>query len=176
MIERLLNPIKSRIRLMISRAVISACKDGKVDIGLLAGESREDVDFLQQYGFSSRPVGKVSGVALFIGGSRDNGVVVASRGDDKDMNVDLEEGEVAVHSPFGSKIILKKDGSVLVEPKPGKPTLVKSDLHVVGNVWAVGDFAANSIYIGETMNEGMIHLTRHTHASAVGPTAPTTGP
>lgn len=172
MIERLLNPIKSRIRLMISRAVISACKDGKVDIGLLAGESREDVDFLQQYGFSSRPVGKVSGVALFIGGSRDNGVVVASRGDDSDMSVDLEEGEVAVHSPFGSKIILKKDGSIWAVPGEGK------QLCVEGDVWATGDFAANCTKVGDNTMVDMtaIHLTRHTHASAVGPTAPTTGP
>ena len=83
MIERLLNPIKARIRLMVGKCLITACGGNVANLSLLAGESREDVDFYQQYGFSSRPKGKVAGVALFIGGSRDNGVVVATRAADK---------------------------------------------------------------------------------------------
>ena len=110
MIERLLNPIKARIRLMIGKCVVNACKGSEVELSLLAGEVREDVDFYQQYGFSRRPVGNVSGVAVFIGGSRDYGALVACRGDD--IKMDLEEGEVAIHSPHGNSLVLKKDGSV----------------------------------------------------------------
>lgn len=176
MMERLLNPIKARIRLMVGKCLITACGGNTVDLSLLAGETRDEVDFYQQYGFTSRPVGKVGGVALFIGGSRDNGVVVASRGEDKKMAIDLEPGEVALHTSFGSSIVLKKDGSVLVKPKNGKVMRVEGDVNVVGNVWATKDFAALCVDAGGTMAEGLIHLTKHTHPSAVGPTAPTTGP
>lgn len=117
--ESLLEPIMAKIRLMVGRCVIIASKysDGELltDIELLAGEKRRGVEFLQQFGFSSRPKGDVEGIALFVGGSRDNGVVISARGECPD----LEEGEVMVHSPHGQKILLKSDGSVNVTNKNG---------------------------------------------------------
>ena len=117
--EALLEPIMAKIRLMVGRCVIIASKysDGELltDIELLAGEKRRGVEFLQQFGFSSRPKGDVEGIALFVGGSRDNGVVVSTRGECPD----LKEGEVMVHSPHGQKILLKSDGSVNVTNKNG---------------------------------------------------------
>ena len=178
MMDRLLNPIKSRIRLMIARAVISACKGSSVDIDLLAGESREDVDFYQQYGFTSKPKGNVKAIALFVGGSRDNGAVVACRGEDSDMDVDLEEGEVAVHSPFGSEIILKKDGSILLRSKDGSGKVrVEGNLNVTGGVLACEDVAAGCTDVeGTVVDAGAVHLQLHVHPSAVGPTSPSKGP
>ena len=160
MMERLLNPIKARIRLMIGRCLITACNGDKVKLSLLADESREDVDFFQQYGFSSRPVGGVGAIALFIGGSRDNGVVVASRGEDGDMNVGLEPGEVAVHSKYGTRIILKKDGTVSVVTN-SKKVKIEGDLEVTGDVKAVCDGA-------------FITLSGHVHSTGVGPSSPPT--
>ena len=82
--EALLDPILAKIRLMVGRCVILASKykDGELlaDIELVAGEKRRGVEFLQQFGFSSRPKGDVEGIALFVGGSRDNGVGPQRRG------------------------------------------------------------------------------------------------
>lgn len=162
---------------MVARAVIESCKNGSVNIGLLAGENREGVDFMQQYGFSSRPKGNVSAVALFVGGSRDNGVVVASRGDDSDMGVELEEGEVAVHSPFGSVIHLKKDGSILMKPAEGARVRIDSELEVTNNILSTGDVAAGCVDVdGKIMDMPAVHLKQHLHPTAVGPTSATTGP
>lgn len=174
--ERLLNPIKARIRLMVGRALIKACEDGKVNISLLADETREDVDFFQQYGFTSMPKGTVGAVALFVGGSRDNGVVVASRGEDKDMGVQLEKGEVAMHSSFGSSIILKKDGSIVIKSKTGQPVRVEGDVNVVGSVMATAEVAALCVDAAGKFVDAApaVHLSRHMHASAVGPTSPPT--
>lgn len=162
MIERLLAPIKARIRLMVGRCLITACKNGRVSLTLLADESRDDVDFYQQYGFSSRPKGDVDAVALFIGGSRDNGVVVASRGRSSDMSMSLEEGEVAVHSPFGSSILLKKDGSVEMATNSNKFRFV-GDIEATGNIKAMCDGA-------------FVTLSGHIHPTGVGPSSqPTPG-
>jgi len=83
--ESLIEPLMAKLRLMVGRCVISASryKNGELlaDIELVAGERRRNVEFLQQFGFSSRPKGDVEGVALFVGGSRDNGVVIATRGE-----------------------------------------------------------------------------------------------
>ena len=154
MIERLLNPIKARIRLMIGRCVVNACKGSEVELSLLAGEVREDVDFYQQYGFSSRPVGNVSGISVFIGGSRDNGALVACRGDD--IKMDLEEGEVAIHSPHGNSLVLKKDGSIVATPKAGKK------FHVEGAIEATLEITANC-------DKVPTNLSTHTHPTPVGP-------
>ena len=156
--EALIDAIVKRIALIVGRCDILASKykDGELlaDIELLAGEKRRGVEFLQQFGFSSRPKGDVEGVALFVGGRRDNGVVIATRGECPD----LEEGEVRVHSPFGSSITLKKDGSVELATKSNKFRFV-GDIEATGEVKAMCDGA-------------FVTLTKHIHGTGVGPSTP----
>lgn len=160
--EALLDPILAKIRLMVGRCVILASKykDGELlaDIELVAGEKRRGVEFLQQFGFSSRPKGDVEGIALFVGGSRDNGVVIATRGECPD----LKEGEVRVHSPFGSSITLKDDGTVELVTNSKKFRFV-GDIEATGNVKAMCDAA-------------FVTLAGHIHPTGVGPSSkPTPG-
>lgn len=156
--ESLLESIAKRIALMVGRCVILASKykDGELlaDIELVAGEKRRGVEFLQQFGFSSRPKGDVEGVALFVGGSRDNGVVIATSGE----RPDLEEGEVCVHSPFGTGMTLKKDGSIEFMTKSNKFRFV-GDIEATGEVKAMCDGA-------------FVTLTKHNHDTGVGPSTP----
>lgn len=160
--EALLDPILAKIRLMVGRCVILASKykDGELlaDIELVAGEKRRGVEFLQQFGFSSRPKGDVEGIALFVGGSRDNGVVISTRGECPD----LKEGEVRVHSPFGSSITLKDDGTVELVTNSKK-------FRFVGDIEATGDVKA--------MCDGaFVTLAGHIHPTGVGPSSkPTPG-
>lgn len=158
----IINEIVAKLRLIVGRCIITAVRQDKggalADIELLAGEVRRNVEFLQQFGFSSRPDGDVSGLALFVGGSRENGVVVGSKGNASNMNVDLAPGEVAVHSPFGSSIILKKDGSI---------DLVAGNkiLNFDGELKVTGDVTAN-------VNILPISLVKHKHGTGVGPSSP----
>lgn len=164
----LIEALLKRLQLIVGRCVISASryKDGELlaDIELVAGEKRRAVEFLQQFGFSSRPKGDVEGIALFVGGSRDNGVVVATRGECPD----LKEGEVRVHSPFGSSITLKEDGSILSVPASGKKFIVASDLLVRGKMLGTGDVVAGVNEAGEEVVEtGGVSLKTHVHPTAV---------
>ena len=115
--ETLIEKIMSRVRLIVSYCTVTASKnsdDGMtVDAEFVPGEKRTGLEFFQQFGFSSRPKGDVDGVALFIGGSRDNGVVIATR---DASGQQLEEGEVVVYSAFGSSVKLKKDGTIALSP------------------------------------------------------------
>jgi phage gp45-like len=158
--ENLIDPILAKIRLMVGRCVILASKykDGELnaDIELIAGEKRRGVEFMQQFGFSSRPKGDVEGIALFVGGSRDNGVVISTRGECPD----LKEGEVRVHSPFGSSITLKDDGSVELVTNSKKFRFV-GDIEATGNVKAMCDTAC-------------VTLAGHIHPTGVGPSSPPT--
>lgn len=131
--EGVIESIKSRICLMVGRCAVVATKfadkELSADIELTAREKRRGVEYMQQFGFSSRPNGGVEGVALFIGGSRDNGVVVATRGDFPD----LKEGEVMMHSPYGQQILLKNDGSVNITNKNGGSIVMASGGKVTVN-------------------------------------------
>jgi len=165
-----LEPILARLRLIVGRCVITATKykDGEMlsDIGLVADEKRRNVELMQQYGFSSRPKGDVEGVAIFVGGSRENGVVIATRGECPE----LKEGEVCVHSPFGSKIYLKEDGSI--EIVSSGDVRVKTG-NSIGNLVVEGGITA-TMDIKAMSSSAPVSLATHTHASGAGPTAPPT--
>jgi len=174
-LERFLKPIYSRIKLLIGRAIINGSSTGKnpcVDATLLADEKRTDIPLVQQFGFSSRPKGKTQAVIVFIGGSRDNGVAVATRGEDADMVANLAEGEALMHSPFGQKILFTKNGDVEVTVKPGKEIIYTADTFTVtGNLKVGGEVTAHADKLGL-----MVTLTGHLHPTGTGPSGkPTPG-
>ena len=174
--EAFVEKIMSRVRLIVGYCTVNDSKnsdDGMtVDAEFVAGEKRTDLDFFQQYGFSSCPKGSVDGVALFIGGSRENGVVIATRGGKQE----LEEGEVVVYSAFGSSIKLKKDGSIALSPASGKNVVTEADLLCKGKLLATGDVFAGVTDTGETIvTAGGVSLQMHMHPTAApgSPSAPT---
>lgn len=171
----MIDAILNRLRLIVGRCIITATRynDGELlaDAEFLADENRRNMEFLQQYGYSSRPKGVVSGVAVFVGGNRDNGAIIATNGEE--MGVKLEPGEVCVHSPFGSSILLKNDGSVEIKAASGKNIVCTGGLEVSGdltaqNVNAKLEVAANTMAVP-------VHLSTHTHVCA-SPGSPTAVP
>lgn len=160
-LERILEPIRRRIRLIVGRAVITAVKaaSGKngvtVNITLLGDEKHSDVELFQQYGFCSLPPKGSELVCVFAGGARDNGVAVASQGETSSMP-SLVEGEVALFSKFGQKFVMKADGSIEATPKSGGDFVVLGELKVKGNVTAGYDNPAM-----------LVSLQNHMHATAV---------
>lgn len=166
-LDAVVEKIMGRVRLMVGRCVILASKynDGELlaDVELVAGEKRRGIEFLQQFGFSSRPKGDVEGVALFIGGSRDNGVVIATRGECPE----LKEGEVKIHSAFGSSLLLKDDGSIVITPATGKNVVAESNFLCKGKLLATQDVVAGVTETGGTVIEtGGIRLKTHKHPTA----------
>lgn len=178
-LDAIIEKIMGRVRLMVGRCVILASKynDGELlaDVELVAGEKRRGIEFLQQFGFSSRPKGDVEGVVLFIGGSRDNGVVIATRGECPK----LKEGEVKIHSAFGSSLLLKDDGSIVITPASGKNVVAESNLLCMGKLLATQDVVAGVTDAGGTVIEsGGFSLMTHMHptASPGSPSTPTPKP
>lgn len=155
--------IIEKLRLVVGRCVIKAVRygdDGPVaDLELTAGEKRRGVAFLQQYGLISRPKGLVSGLALFVGGDRANGAVVACNGEESAMQKQLKEGEVCLLAPFGQQIYLKEDGSISLVSANG---VIDADgeLHVTKDVVS---------YYGTPAQVG---LSTHQHGTALGNSTP----
>lgn len=101
----------NKIHAMAARCVLTLVSDGlkmqAVQVGLLADETADDVERFQNYGFTSVPLPGAEGVCLFLGGSREHGVVIAM--DDRRYRLKgLEGGEVALYTDEGDSIVLKR--------------------------------------------------------------------
>lgn len=107
------NPIRdlgNRVMMMFGRGVIRSVNDtiGRqlLQVELLKDELRDGIERMQNYGFTSHPLGGDVAVA-FIGGNREQGIVLVV--DDRRFRISLEPGEVAIYDDQGNKIELLRD-------------------------------------------------------------------
>lgn len=110
-LRRLLDPVVKRVMMMVARGVIQAVQDEKrqlVQMSGLAGETLDQVERFQEYGFTSHPLPGAEAVAVFVGGGRSHGLVIAV--DDTRYKLILEPGEVALYDDLGQKVVLKRTG------------------------------------------------------------------
>lgn len=123
-----------------------------VQVALAAGEIRSDVPLMQQYGLASRPVPGSDAIIIFVGGDRTRGLAIAT-GDQRNRPTDLQPGEVCLYHPrTGSRIWLKEDGSIALDPANGK-TAVTGDLTVSGTI------------TGKEVEAQGIKLSSHEHSN-----------
>lgn len=128
--NRALANLARRGRLAIARAVVTLIDDASrmqgAQVQLLDGEVLDRVARLQQYGLTSVPIAGAEGICLALGGSRDNGVLIAV--DDRRYRLKaLAAGEVALYDDQGQKVVLYRDRIEVEAPK----VVVKSaDVHL----------------------------------------------
>ncbi len=117
-LRKFLDPLKRRILLSISRAVVETIKDDegiqKIQASLLADEVQDNMERFQNYGFTSHPPKDSEGIAVFPGGDRSHGILIAV--DNRTYRLKgLQGGEVAVYTDEGDSIILKRDHHIEVK-------------------------------------------------------------
>jgi len=115
--ERILQSIQHRVMLTVGRAVIRKINDDpklqSVQAELLKGELRDNLERFQQYGFTSVPHPGAEGVAVFVGGNRDHGLLVCV--DDRRYRLKgMQGGEVALYTDEGDKVHLKRNREIEV--------------------------------------------------------------
>jgi phage baseplate assembly protein V len=114
-INKVMAPAMRGIRLMVGRGVLALVNDAAkmqtVQVKLLDGEVR-DLERFQNYGFTSHPQVGAEVAAVFVGGNRDHGLVLAI--DDRRYRLKaLEAGEVALYDDQGAVIKLSRTGIVI---------------------------------------------------------------
>ena len=179
----ILESLRRAIRLIVGKCVIEASKLGsdgvETNVILLGGEKHSAVRLMQHYGFASVPGDGAEAVALFVGGARDNGVVVSTQGPASQIPK-LEKGESCLFSQYGQSIIMKKDGSVQVFAASGKDIVfnnrlvAKQDISCDKNVKAGGNVSAQGDVKTQTNS---LNLHVHSGGTVQGMTlAPQTTP
>lgn len=160
MIMTMIKPLQNRIMMTISRGVLEAVKDDNklqlLKLSLLADEQRDNIERFQQYGFTSNPLPGAECIALFPGGNRDHGIVIAV--DDRRFRLKaLKSGEVALYTDEGDKIHFKRADAM------GKTKIV---IH------------SDNIELGEGSLKALVNsdflakYDTHTHASFSAPPVP----
>lgn len=117
--NKLLDPVRRRVRLMITRAVLSAISDGAgiqmVQVKLLDSEVRDGVERFQNYGYTSVPKAGAEGVMACVSGNRDHGVVIVM--DDRRYRLKgLQSGEVAMYDDLDQVVHFKRTGILVQTP------------------------------------------------------------
>lgn len=154
-VRRLMAPYLRLCRMMVARGVVKLINDSlkmqEVQITLLADEVKADVERFQNYGLTSHPLPGAEAAVMFVGGSRDHGMVIAI--DDRRYRLKgLAAGEVALYDDLGQKVHLKRDMIDVDSPTKikatapnveiiasAKVTMTTPLLEVSGNITAGGN-------------------------------------
>lgn len=163
-IQKLTEDIRGKVRLMVGRAILAAISDaGPIQTAqakLLADETHDDMERVQEYGLTSVPLPGAEGVVVFVGGNRDHGLIVAT--DDRRYRIKgLQGGEVAIYTDEGDTIILKR-GRVIEITAGTKVRIVTPLLEVTGEVKDKCDST------GRTMSGMRAIYNAHTHSDPQG--------
>src|SRR3546814_10696622 len=100
-LDRATAKARHSIAMMVGRCVLTAINDGSkvqtVQLTGLADEVLDRVERFQDYGFTSVPLAEAEGIVVFVGGSRGNGIVIATE-DRRYRPTGLEAGEAMIRS------------------------------------------------------------------------------
>ena len=96
---------------ILARGVValgnSASKLQSLQLRLLAGEVKDNMEHLEPYGFTACPLAGAEALAGFIGGDRSHGVVIVVA-DRRFRLQGLKPGEVALYTDEGDKFHFKR--------------------------------------------------------------------
>ena len=103
--------MKNGIANILARGLValgnSASKLQSLQLRLLAGEVKDNMEHLEPYGFTACPQPGAEALAAFIGGDRSHGVVVVVA-DRRFRLQGLKPGEVALYTDEGDRIQFKR--------------------------------------------------------------------
>lgn len=150
-----MSEVFNRVMMMFGRGVLRGTKDEgprqQVQVELLKGEVRDDVEHMQNYGFTSHASGGDCAVA-FLGGNREQGIVLVV--DDRRYRIPLLAGEVAIYDDLGNKVELLREMvkvTAVLHLEAQAPTIkIIGNLDVVGNITTTGTITNNGKNIGST--------------------------
>lgn len=105
---------------LLARAVVTGLNTAKkcqmLQVELMPGEPKENVEHLEPYGFTSAPLTGAEGFALFPDGDRSHGVILMVA-DRRYRIKGLAAGEVAIYTDEGDSFIFRRGNTVELKTK-----------------------------------------------------------
>lgn len=121
-LKEVVRRLRMQVANMLGRAVVHLVDDGlgiqRVQLGVVAGETVDEGEHFQPYGFSSVPLAGAEALVMFPSG--DHGVPLVAVIDDRRYRPrDGEPGEVRVYHKDGAVVTLLANGDIQVSAKAG---------------------------------------------------------
>lgn len=162
-----MNAVWHRLQLLFAHGVSTLVGANKVQTRVLEGEPLNNIARIEPYGFSYRPKPGSQTYLLFPSGDRSYGVAIVIG--DKRYQMDLVEGEVALHDDENNYVKIKRGG--IIEVKAANKVIADvpmfettHDAKIGGNVEILGGLTVRGKNVSDT----------HTHTSGASGT-PTSG-
>lgn len=159
MIDNAGNAIRQAFRGKINLTK-STDKIQKTQVSALAGETLQDVELMQHFGFTSHPPASTEALIIPIGGKTSHSVVVATENGQFRVK-SLKTGEVAIYDQSGSSIVLKQ--GKIIEINCATLNITAPQININGDISQQGSINNN----GDMVASG-ISLTKHTHGGDSG--------
>jgi len=129
-VRKTMAPQSRRVENMLARGTLTslnrARKMQRIQAKLLGGESKQSLEFFEQYGVTSSPHNGGEVLAAFMDGDRSHGVVICVA--DRRYRMVIEQGEVAIYDDLEQCVHLTREG-IVVEGKTF-PITLKSTIKV----------------------------------------------
>lgn len=152
-INRLLEPLYRKIKLIAGRAIVNLVDDAGglqlIQLGRLADETSDGLERFGEYGLASNPPAGAEAAVISAGGVRSHGLIIGIEHRQYRLR-GLAEGEVALYDDLGQVVRLKRDG-LLVE-SPLKIDIQAPEVTVTANVATVD--ANSTVVTGDATVEG----------------------
>ena len=158
----MIGQIWTRLQLLFAQGVGTMIGADKVQVRVLDGEVLNNINRVEPYGYSYRPKPGCQNYMLFPAGDRSYGVAIIIG--DKQYQMDLVEGEVAIHDDQGQSVHLTRGG--IVVNGAGKPVTITNTPEVFADTpmfKCSGDIMDQSGDGGMTMAEMRAVFDAHTH-------------
>ena len=149
---------------ILARGVValgnSASKLQSLQLRLLAGEVKDNVEHLEPYGFTACPKEGAEALAGFIGGDRSHGVVIVVA-DRRFRLQGLKPGEVALYTDEGDKFHFKRGRvidleTVTLNVKASDSVNFETPvIRATGRIESAGDQVAGGISQMEHLHDGV---------------------
>jgi len=158
----MMGQIWNRLQLLFAHGVGLLIGAEFIQVRVLDGEILRKIFRAEPYGYSYRPKPGCQPYMLFPAGDRSYGVAIVIG--DKRYQVDLVEGEVAVHDDQGQKVHLTRGGIVI--DGAGKPILIHNTPEVYADTplfRCSGEIRDRDSAGGRTMSSMRGVFDEHTH-------------
>jgi len=158
--------IERSITNLLARAVVTglnaASKCQMLQVELMPGEPKENMEHLEPYGFTSAPQTGAEGFALFPDGDRSHGVILMVS-DRRYRIKGLAAGEVSLYDDQGQSVTITRAGIVI--DGAGKIITFKNATKARFEmaIESTGDIKDNCDNSGKTMAQTRMTYNGHTH-------------
>jgi phage baseplate assembly protein V len=161
-----MSKLNNQVMNMIVRGVVTSTDDAKgiqvIALDMLDGERKDNVERVQNYGFTSVPIGEAEATVICAGGDRSAATIIALDNRGQRMT-GLSPGEVAIYTDEGDSIVLNRNNEIEITTRRLKIVATELVRVETPRMECTGDIIDNCDTQANTVRQMRDIYNDHTH-------------